>query len=34
MSKPSVNLLALLVDLLADQKNVTIKYEIKEGAEC
>lgn len=30
MAKPSKNLLALLIDLLADQKGVEITYEIKE----
>jgi hypothetical protein len=28
MNKPSINLLALLVELLADQEGVKIKYEI------
>lgn len=28
MDKPSINLLALLVDLLADQEGVKVKYEI------
>lgn len=32
MTKPSKNLLALLIDLLADQKGVEITYEIKETA--
>ena len=31
MKKPSVNLLALLIDLYADQKGVDIKYELKES---
>ena len=30
MTKPSINLLALLIDLYADQKQVEIKYELKE----
>jgi hypothetical protein len=30
MKKPSVNLLALLIELYADQKGVEIKYELKE----
>ena len=28
MNRPSVNILALLVELLADQEGVKIKYEI------
>lgn len=28
MNRPSVNILALLVDLLADQEGVKVKYEI------
>lgn len=28
MDRPSVNLLALLIDLLADQEGVKVKYEI------
>lgn len=32
MNKPSINLLALLIDLYADQKGVEIKYELKEKA--
>lgn len=31
MKKPSVNLLALLIDLYADQKGVEIKYKLKES---
>jgi hypothetical protein len=30
MNKPSINLLALLIDLYADQNGVKIKYELKE----
>lgn len=32
MTKPSINLLTLLIDLYADQKGVKITYELK-GAE-
>jgi hypothetical protein len=31
MKKPSVNLLALLIELYADQNGVEIKYELKES---
>lgn len=30
MKKPSINLLALLIELYADQNGVEIKYELKE----
>lgn len=30
-NKPSINILDLLVQLLADQEGVEIKYELKEG---
>lgn len=30
MEKPRINLLALLIDLYADQEGVKIKYELKE----
>lgn len=32
MKKPSIDLLALLISLYADQEGVEIKYEIKEVA--
>lgn len=28
------NLLAILIDLYAEQEGVKIKYELEEGAEC
>lgn len=31
-TRPSINLFDLLVQLLADQEGVEIKYELKEGA--
>lgn len=31
-NKPSINIFDLLVQLLADQEGVEIKYELKEGA--
>ena len=30
MKKPSINLLALLIDLYADQEQVEIKYELED----